>query len=156
MSAHIHTSNRQTGSISGNTTGSVTGSNPCAKPCSKAPLVDGLRDAFDSLPAADAIKAIEARLAKPLNPHLPAPTIKAGTDHFLYALLVTNGLNHPEACAELGVRPRTAEGWKGDLLKTARAYYGRDVEYDYVARLIIETTIAKLNKRTPPGNQSLQ
>lgn len=66
-------------------------------------------------------------------PRPMAPYIESGTDQYLYALHVCAGMSYTGAAKHIGVNPRTAERWRQQLCKIGEEFFGRPVEYFYVA-----------------------
>ncbi len=117
---------------------------PCAdnapRPATKGP-------ATAELFAARSLKQVFAALLPLRRPAAGGPPrIEAGTRAHDYALLRTAGDTKAEACRRLGVSERQAQRWQAELCDQGRAYFGREVEYFFVAayavseewRLVVE------------------
>ncbi|RYZ82196.1 MAG: hypothetical protein EOP06_22085 [Proteobacteria bacterium] len=80
--------------------------------------------------AADRLAArVAACVDFPPNP----PYIEPGSQHFLFALLVTQGTPYTDACEMIGAKTRTADGWRRKLCQAGKEYFGREVNYEFLA-----------------------
>lgn len=88
-------------------------------------------------------EAAAARLVPPAP-----PAIKPGSDHWDFACLKVVGYTDADARTEIGAKASTVEKWKIALRQAARDYFGRDVEYTFVAQYC---TDAEFRRRVECG-----
>lgn len=74
----------------------------------------------------------------------PPPRISRRSPHYRFALYVAAGYSYEDACRCLGVSARTAERWRTALRKTATAYFGRPVTYEYAVRVALDPELRGL------------
>jgi hypothetical protein len=112
-----------------------TASAPCPK--------DGFTGALSLVSLIASVAAGGHRNVGERRPGAPAPYIASHSPHFAYAVHVLAGYSHQEACDALGITDAAARKFRERLRRTAAAYFGRVVSYEFSARFATDAALRR-------------